>query len=233
MGSAAQYLFLAQLFLPQTAAPWPSKTPPPDIVRWSTWLKTTQLGSLKALGSAGAFMMPLTWSSIADLQGPSRLARLNLYVPFGITILLGVVDAHASFQAFSKGYVPKTKSQKLKIKIVYHFTIKLSFIYSCILLTVLKSVFSSAFAPYLATTSTTVDWALGIEVVNKSNNIDRTGIFNSTAMLFRVQISILNLIGVMEFCFGSNHLYRVFGRATTTRISTKRILILSVAEMKF
>ena len=58
MGSAAQNLSLEQVFLPQAAGPWPSKTPPPDIVNPSMLLKTTQLGSLKALGSAGAFTVP-------------------------------------------------------------------------------------------------------------------------------------------------------------------------------
>jgi len=50
------------------------------------------------VGSAGASIVPSTWTSIGALHGPLRLTCFNLYVPLGIKTLLELVDAHASFQ---------------------------------------------------------------------------------------------------------------------------------------
>lgn len=104
MGRVRQFVFLAQSFCPQAVLPWPSKVPPPDMVRPSMCWNTTQPSVLKRLGSAGAFNVPWSSNSTGALQGPSRATSVSANVPPGISTLAGVVDAHASFHALSKAF---------------------------------------------------------------------------------------------------------------------------------
>lgn len=95
--------FFWQSFAFQAFAPWPSKTPPPDNVKSLMYRNPIQVsGFVNWVLSSGACNVPWSCISIGALQGPENSASFNGYVPFGIIILLGDVDAHASFHAFVK-----------------------------------------------------------------------------------------------------------------------------------
>ena len=100
----AQYWFFAH-FLPQADFPWPSKVPPPEMVRKSTRLKATQVSPpLNPAPTAGACNVPWRLNSMGALQGPWRFTWVTLYVPLGTTTLLELFDAQAFFQVFNKIY---------------------------------------------------------------------------------------------------------------------------------
>lgn len=96
--------FQAALPCFQTSAPWPSKTPCPDNVKEFIYWNLTHWSDpfWTRFMSEGAWIVPSTWISIGALQGPLTSIPVNIYVPAGITILVGVGDAHAKVQAFMK-----------------------------------------------------------------------------------------------------------------------------------
>lgn len=112
MGSLEHLPVFWQSFCFQAMAPWASRIPPPDIVKSSTcWIVIHSASPLNLLGSGDAFIVPCIWRCMGPLHGPSRLTAFIKNVPFGIVIVLGASDAHASFQQLNIALAPKnTKS---------------------------------------------------------------------------------------------------------------------------
>lgn len=64
----------------------------------------TQLSPFIWAGSTGALSVPCSWTAIELLQGPCSVTELSANVPAGITIVLGLGEAHASVHAVVKAF---------------------------------------------------------------------------------------------------------------------------------
>ncbi|KAB8102778.1 hypothetical protein EE612_034753 [Oryza sativa] len=104
LGRILQSYFLAQVFLLQTAAPWPSILPLPLISRLSTRLISIQF-TLNKARSVEPSRLPSSWMTMSPLHGPVKLRGPVTKSPLGKTIVCLSVPAHAAFHASSTALV--------------------------------------------------------------------------------------------------------------------------------
>ena len=94
---------LAQLLFFQAILPWPSNVPPPKMVNRSMFLKAIHPScELNALSDDGARRVPSALMVTEALHGPRNSTGPNVQILLGITIVLGLMDPHASLQVLIK-----------------------------------------------------------------------------------------------------------------------------------